>query len=122
MDNKTKIPIRAMIYHIADGKTAIKAFANVSIGDFMYINSFSIAVSSYGDELVVYPPTTKCINKKYKKIVEFPNHNNSKLLDTITKVCKLAYAKYEDDGELNRFGDPFYIKVEDLIDFDKTMA
>ena len=123
MDNNTRIPIKAEIYHIADGKNTIKAYANVAIGDYMFINSVSIAVGSFNNQLIVYPPSNKYWNKHkkkidFKRILEFKS--NCRLWEVITKVCLLAYAKYGSDKRLGVFGEPMYIKIEDLVDTTKT--
>ena len=123
MDNSNKIPIRATIYHVADGRTAIKAYANVAIGDYLYINSFSIALSAYVNELLVYPPSVKCRDGKYKRIVEFPNWKDSPLKEKIDKLCIFAYGKYEDDNStLGKWTDPIYVGIEELVGLDKKSA
>ena len=121
MEVNNKIPIRAMIYHVADGRTAVKAYANIAIGDYLTINSFSIACSSIdNNDLLVYPPTVRCKNGNYKRIVEFPGWDKSSLKKKIDKICKLAYRKYEDDRQTNLYGDPVYVGIEELVNFEKT--
>lgn len=123
MEVNNKIPIRALIYHVADGRTAVKAYANVAIGDYLTINSFSIACDSVDNNtLVVYSPTVRanCKNgKKYKRIVEFPGWEESDLKSKIDKVCILAYRKYEDDRQMMQYGDPVYVGIEELVNFKK---
>lgn len=120
MKTDGKIPIKAEIYAVTDGKTAVKAYANVAFGDSLYINSFSVALSSITGELTVYPPSVRCGGNQYKKILEFPGRGSNKLKEAITRVCLLAYAKYEDDKEPGVFGEPTYINVGDLVDFKKA--
>lgn len=122
MKTDGKIPIKAAIYTVTDGKTAVKAYANVAFGDSLYINSFSVALSSITGELTVYPPSVRCGGNRYKRILEFPGRGNNKLKEAITKVCLLAYAKYEDDKEPGVFGEPIYVNVGDLVDFEKVNA
>lgn len=117
--SNVKIPIKAQIYSIGDGKYTTKAFANVAVGDYLFINSFSVALSSYQNEMTVFPPSIRCSNGSYKKILEFPKHTSSKLLETIQKVCLDAYYAYEDSGELHRWTKPRYVKIEDLLDLEK---
>ena len=123
MDNNRKIPIRATIYNVADGRTAIKAYASIIIGDYLAINSFSIAVSSFENELVVFPPSVKCGNNRYKKIVEFPHWKEGRLKKVIDRQCILAYKRYEDDhSTLYKYGEPAYIEIDDLTGFvEKTV-
>ena len=122
MEKSSRIPIKAMIYHVADGRTVVKAYANVMFGKHLSINSFSIAMSSINNDMVVYPPSTRCGGNKYKRIVEFPDYQNSRLKDQIDKVCLLAYAQYEDDGELRRYTEPVYVGIEELVGSSKTNA
>ena len=121
METNTKIPVKAVIYHVADGNTAIKAYANIAIGDYLYINSFSVVVSSYSNtDLLVYPPSVKCGNGKYKRIVEFPGWEESSLKEKIDKLCTFAYGRYEDDNNtLGKWTDPIYIGIEELVNLGK---
>ena len=128
MKNDGRIPIKATIYHVADGRMAVKAYANVIIGDYLAINSFSIAFSSSENELVVYPPSVKCGGKamngkkeRYKKIVEFPHWEYGRLKDVIDRLCIFAYRRYEDDhNTLGQYCEPAYIGIEDLTGFDEN--
>ena len=129
MESTNKIPIRARIYHVVEGQRALKAYADVAIGDYLCINSYSIAYSykhknrdeDGNDDVIVFTPTAKRENGEYKRIVEYPNWDENRLKDIIAKLCKQAYKKYEDDGTLRVYTKPIYVGIDELVDFNKSV-
>lgn len=118
-----KIPIKAKIYSVKDGRYGLNAFANVMIGDYLSINSYSIIPDPKGGgTLVVFRPRVFLGNNNFKYIVEYINRKNSKLERQIEKACRYAYGKYEDDGRLQQYSEAYYIGIEDLINSEVINA
>lgn len=115
MEKKIRIPIKARIYSVADGRYAKKAYANVTIGDYLSINSYSVGANSTGDGLVVYRPSVRFGENKFKKIVEYVNRDKSRLEKAIEEACIRAYKQNEFDGTIQQDSEPIYIGIEDLI-------
>lgn len=110
-----KIKVKAEIYHVADGRTAKKAFANISINDKVFINSFSITnTSKRPDAMSVFPPGYNGKDGRKHPFIEFNNQQNNPLYAAIVSACLDAYKKYSDTGRLHEFGDEFTIDLDRL--------
>ncbi|MBR2589123.1 hypothetical protein IKE84_02180 [Candidatus Saccharibacteria bacterium] len=102
-----KLKITAKIYAVNDGKTSIKAFANININNLVFINSFAISNSAEQPEkLSVFPPSY-CSRGKYHPVMEFPYMKNNGLYGAIRNACLSAYKKYSDTGQSHVDSEPF---------------
>ncbi len=118
-----KIPIKAMIYYAKPGRYGLSALANVMIGDYLSINSYSIVPNPKGGgTLVVFRPRVFLGDNNFKYIVEYVNRKKSKLESQIEKACRYAYEKYEDGGGLQQYSETYYIGIEDLINSEAINA
>ncbi|MBQ8985494.1 hypothetical protein IJ076_03080 [Candidatus Saccharibacteria bacterium] len=104
--------VKAKIYNVMDGQTAKKAFANVSIGGLMHINSYTVT-NTIGDvdHMYAFPPSFKGKNDKYKPYVEFPDFKENPLAKAIYKACVSAYKHYENTGRLHEYGGEFEVDL-----------
>lgn len=110
-----KIPIKAKIYYAKDGATALKAYANVNIGDMVFVNSYAISnTMNNPNTLRAFPPSYKSKNSGYKPYIEFADSETNPLSAAIYKACKSAYCHYEDTGRLHEYGETIYLDLGEI--------
>lgn len=109
-----RIPIKAKVYRATDSQTAIKVFANVSIGGFMHINSYTVSNTlANPDKLSVFPPSYK-FGSIYRPHIEFASPKKNALVKAIEKACTSAYEIYASTGEFQRYGETFMVNLDKL--------
>ena len=110
-----ELKIKAKIYHVTDGKTAKKAFANISINDEIFINSFSITnTSKRPDTMSVFPPGFNGKDGRKHPFIEFNGQQNNPYYAAIISACLDVYQKYSDTGRLHEFGSEFTVNLDKL--------
>lgn len=118
---QTKLKVRAKIYSIMDGQTAIKAYANVDVGGLLCINSYTVSNSiKEPDSLFAFPPSYRRKNGGYKPYIEFPYNKDNPLADAIVRACKFAYRRFEETGKLHEYGEEVEVDYDDFLQWAKT--
>lgn len=116
----SKLSVRAKIYAIKDGATAIKGFANVEIGGFMFINSVTVTNTlDHPDKLEVYPPSYRLRNGSYKPQIEFAHAGQNKLWAAFRQACLSAYKHYSDTKRLHEYGATCEVEIDSLLELTK---
>lgn len=107
--------VKAKIYSVMDAQTTKKAFANVSIGGYIHINSYTVSNKiDDPDSMYAFPPSYAGKNGKYKPYMEFPNYKDNPLAKAIYKACISAYKHYEGTGRLHEYGDEIEVDLSDF--------
>ena len=112
-----KIYVKAKIYAVTDGTTAPKAYANVSIGDLLNINTYTVTNTfATPDEMTAFPPSRKdARNGSRKPFIEFAYPKKNKLVEAIRKACQSAYELYSSTGRLHEYGRAFAVDIDNLF-------
>lgn len=111
------LAVKAKIYQFKDSRTSIKAFANVSIGDILFIGSITVSnTMEHPDRIDVFMPSYRLRNGNYVPHISFNNIGHNKLWAAIRAACLDAYQRFSADrSQLHMYGKPFNVKIEDLL-------
>ena len=113
------IEVYATIYAV-NGRDPRKVFANVAVGEFMYINSICVMPDTFGqnDEIYVGMPYYNARNQKRKAYIEYPKMNNNPLYLTIYEAIKSAYDEYRNTEKISKKpGKYFFLSLDKLAAF-----
>ena len=112
-----KISVKAKLYAVADGATAPKAYANVSIGNLININSYVVS-NTFGnpDKMTAFPPSRRDTKSgDYKPFIEFSHPKDNALVCAIKKACHSAYELYSSTGRLHEYGKAYTVDIDNLF-------
>lgn len=114
MTNSDSIAVKARAYAVTRLKTdsADRCFVNVSIGDFLHINSIAV-MPNPKDNNKMWVMMPKNPQNRGKSNIEFPDLDTNPLLQAIQNAAVSAYSV-----RANReYGETYYIKVDKLCNY-----
>lgn len=114
MTNSDSIAVKARAYAVTRLKTdsADRCFVNVSIGDFLHINSIAV-MPNPKDNNKMWVMMPKNPQNRGKSNIEFPDLDTNPLLQAIRNAAVSAYSV-----RANReYGETYHIKVDKLCNY-----
>lgn len=112
--SKDTIAVKARAYAVTQLKTdsADRCFVNVSIGDFLHINSIAVMPNPKNNNKI-WVMMPKNPQNRGKSNIEFPDFDTNPLLKAIQNAAISAYSV-----RANReYGETFHIKVNELCNY-----